>query len=76
MGSGALDVGSQANRPRDENPCAVMAQQHCADGTNENIATPQKLLHLVGYRDISLKGSRLTPVSKKSESYEASRFIE
>jgi hypothetical protein len=75
---GAFDVSSQENRPRDdgEKPCATMAQQHSADGASENIATPQKLLHLIGYRDANLKGSRLTPVSKKSENYEASRFIE
>jgi hypothetical protein len=58
MGRGALDVSSQPSRPREdgEKPCAAMAQQHCADGASENMATPQKLLHLVGYRDVNLKG--------------------
>jgi hypothetical protein len=58
MGRDAFDVSSQENRPRDdgEKLCTAMAQQHSADGTNENIATPQKLLHLVGYRDANLKG--------------------
>ena len=55
MGNGNVDVGNQstvressltASRPK---VCTAMAQQCGSDRGNQSV--PQKLVHLVGYRD-------------------------
>jgi hypothetical protein len=47
-----VDVGYPINsKEQVAGICGAMAQQRCADGSDENESTPQKFVHLVGCRD-------------------------
>ena len=57
MGNGNIDVGNNTAAPKPGQPksaragiCGAMTQQRCDSGRG-NEQVPQKLVHLVGYRD-------------------------
>lgn len=53
MVNNANDVSGTYAKPKADGMgiCGTMAQQPRADGLDEHQSTPQKLVHLVGYRD-------------------------
>jgi hypothetical protein len=71
VGNGNVDVGNQsavressltAARPK---VCNAMAQQ-CGDSSRGNQSAPQKLVHLVGYRDPKVRpGPWVRPVQSQ-----------
>jgi hypothetical protein len=69
MGHDTTNIGSNSQPKADDaGICGAMAQQRRTDGYDDNESTPQKLVHLVGYRDPSARrvpGSRPRQTSPK-----------